>query len=117
MIEIKPNNLQINQTYYIEIPPILSSMGRFPSKIKGIYKFKSTNGHRHESEYVKFDIYKSITSTEIVYSFGSCIFTNYRSYKYYLPTKDEILRRKEGAIVNAVLRRITGDPNFTYYLV
>jgi hypothetical protein len=115
MIEIKPSNLQINQTYYIEMPT-RRSMGALPSKIKAICKGKMpANGHI--PKYVKFDIYKSITSTEIDYNIGSCAFMNYRSYKYYLPTKDAILRRKEGAIVNAVLRHITGDPGFTYYVV
>ena len=48
--------------------------------------------------------------------YGGCNLMNYRSYKYYLPTKDAILKKREKDVVNSILQRITGDPCFKYYL-
>jgi hypothetical protein len=100
MIEIKPSDLQPNQTYYIEMSNTLSIISN-KKKLKAIF-YKIVPGNGYNPEYAMFD--------------GGCNFMNFRSYKYYLPTRDAILKKREKDVVNSILQQITGDPCFKYYL-
>lgn len=118
MIEIQPSELKVNQIYYVDMSHIdvpsghLISIG-FPSKLKVKYigKFPANSDN---PEFIKFYIYIGVNSTKIDYRLGSCAYVNYRNYKYYLPTKDALIQKKERDTVNAVLQNITGDPWFKY---
>jgi hypothetical protein len=111
MIEIQPSDLQVNQTYYIDMRnPLLSPHN---PKIKAIFKkFVSENGSL--PGYAVFYKYTQLNSSDVDYWYGECRFMNYRSYKYYLPTRNALVEKWEKDTVNIVLQNIMGDPCFTY---
>jgi hypothetical protein len=119
MIEIKPSDLQPNQTYYIDMTnAIPTNMARVTIKkrcglrLKAIFNnIVPENGNN--SEYAMFYKYTDVNSSKVDYSIG---FMNFRSYKYYLPTRDAILKEREKYMVNSILQQIIGDDCFKYYL-
>jgi len=123
MIEIKFRDLQPNQTYYIDMSNALSTNMAieiikkkygYTRKLKAI--FKKIVPESHVPAYAMFYEYTDVNSSKVNYIIGPCNFMNYRSYKYYLPTRDALLQKREKDTVNAVLQHITGDPSFKYYL-
>ena len=121
MIEIQPIDLQVNQTYYIDMshivsPPELISFrkyNRYEEKIKVIFTMVvPANGNN--PEYARFYKYTGINSSELDYKYGLCCFIHYRDYKYYFPTRDALLEKRERETVNIVLQNITGDTFFKY---
>jgi hypothetical protein len=121
MIEIKPSDLQPNQTYYIDrtntIPHMLIARWkktgglRLKTILNKIVPYDGSN-----QEYAIFYKYTDVNSSNVDYFNGCFYFMNFRSYKYYLPTRDYILKEKEKFMVNSILQQITGDPCFKYYL-
>ena len=114
MIEIQPSDLQVNQIYYIEFRSSFSIALHLPSKIKVICNEKIP-ANDYNADYVKFSMYTGVNSRKIHHFLRNCAYMNYRNYKYYLPTRDAILEKKEKNTVNMVLQKIIGDPSFTYY--
>jgi len=122
MIEIKPNDLQVGQTYYIDMS--MSQIFTLP-EFKYLHKNKSKSKIKaifcgiipasyDNIEHAKFYKYTGINSSQVDYNYGSCAFGCYRNYKYYLPTRDALLEKRERETVNAVLQHITGDQSFKY---
>jgi hypothetical protein len=106
MIEIKPSDLQPNQTYYIDMTTY---------RLKAIFnKIVPKNGHN--PEYAVFYKYTDVNSSKMDYFTGPCTFMSYHHYKYYLPTRDAIIKEREKYMVNSILQQITGEPCFKYYL-
>jgi hypothetical protein len=124
MIEILPENLQPNQTYYIDVSNNLSDMPNmvilsikrkygYTRKLKAVFK-KIVPANGHNLEYAIFDKYTDLNSSTMDYFNSSCNLMNYRRYKYYLPTRDAIVKRWEEDTINVVLRNIIGDPSYCF---
>jgi hypothetical protein len=85
----------------------------YTPRIKAIFKkFVPENGHN--PGYAQFYKYTDVNSSEVDYTSGPCNFMNYRSYKYYLPTRDVIIEKWEKNTLNTVLQNIIGDTSFKY---
>uniref|UniRef100_A0A6C0KY76 Uncharacterized protein n=1 Tax=viral metagenome TaxID=1070528 RepID=A0A6C0KY76_9ZZZZ len=117
MIEIKFKDLKVNQIYYIDMSdvPILNPMpmpyyGIRPNKLKAICENIRPDG------FVQFSCYTGLNSTELVEEkYSRWSFSDYyANIKYYLPTKDALLEKRERDTINMVLQNILGTPSFNY---
>jgi hypothetical protein len=106
MKEVKPKEMMVNQTYYIQ-----SEVGSGNGRQKGVF----IEVYYTSSEFPWAIFEKVDNFTEI----GSGYATGTRWFrcdlcKFYLPEKEAMVER---VMVNAVLREITGDPSFFFYPV
>jgi len=117
MIKIHFSKLEANKTYYIDMdtstidtPPEIIAIKKkygYTPRIKAIFK-----KFVHNPGYAQFYKYTDVNSSEVDYRSGPCNMMNYRSYKYYLPTRDAIVKRWEKDTMNLVLQNIIGDSSF-----
>jgi hypothetical protein len=119
MIEIQASDLQVNQTYYVDmtgvprVPTTPRTLPRntLPRKIKAICTEKVEAGGSNRVGYMICISYRGVNSTELDHEYGRWyIESTQAGVKYYLPTRDAL----ERAIVNAVLQDIIGDNVFKY---
>ena len=118
MIEIQASDLQVNQTYYVDmtgVPRVPTTPRTLPRKIKAICTEKVEAGGSNRVGYMRCISYRGVNSTELDHEYGRWyIESTQAGVKYYLPTRDALIEKRDRETVNAVLQDIIGDNVFKY---
>jgi len=114
MIEIKMQDLQVGQKYYIHNVSDKETHEPISRKYKAICTTDySTPGGWYE---FVFENVKGINTSDVEIIGVSVDQDRWGLYKFYLCERDDIIERvTERVEINTELRKITGDPKFKFY--